>query len=235
MDEEQLQQNPVTEEKKWFTPLAQVTPVSKGLAAALFVLLPFIGFWLGMEYGKTCAQETAVPVVPVPAEQIVEEDVDVISGEDGDTEEMVSNDAVEVVNDDEQPEEGAATFSYKYTFSVQGTAETLTINKDGTWEYTNDLPGTETETPGNRSGTLDADTLQEVHALTDSYNVLEFTIEQEDDPALLCEGYLIWEYEADGEEVTLRSPCAPEDTEDTRAVLDAMSELQKEIAILVLQ
>lgn len=36
---------------KWYTPLTRVTTLSKYLAMALFVMLPFVGFWLGVEYG----------------------------------------------------------------------------------------------------------------------------------------------------------------------------------------
>ncbi len=33
--------------EKWYTPLTRVTPLSRVLAAVLFVVLPFVGFWLG--------------------------------------------------------------------------------------------------------------------------------------------------------------------------------------------
>lgn len=38
--------------KKWHTSFTCVTPFSKYLALALFVALPFAGFWLGVEYEK---------------------------------------------------------------------------------------------------------------------------------------------------------------------------------------
>lgn len=37
---------------RWYTPLTKVTSVSKALALALFVALPFIGFW----FGTLCAE-----------------------------------------------------------------------------------------------------------------------------------------------------------------------------------
>jgi hypothetical protein len=40
-------------EDNWYAPLNRVTPLSKYLALALFVALPFAGFWLGMSYGKS--------------------------------------------------------------------------------------------------------------------------------------------------------------------------------------
>lgn len=36
---------------KWYTPLTRVTPLSKYFAMALFVVLPFVGFWTGVEWG----------------------------------------------------------------------------------------------------------------------------------------------------------------------------------------
>jgi len=41
--------------KKHFT---SVTPLSRYLALALFVALPFVGFWLGMEYAGTSDEQT---------------------------------------------------------------------------------------------------------------------------------------------------------------------------------
>jgi len=37
--------------KKKFDP-HKVTPLSKGIALALFIAIPFIGFWLGTRYQK---------------------------------------------------------------------------------------------------------------------------------------------------------------------------------------
>jgi hypothetical protein len=37
--------------------LTQVTPVSKYLAGALFIILPFVGFFLGMEHGRIASLE----------------------------------------------------------------------------------------------------------------------------------------------------------------------------------
>jgi hypothetical protein len=31
----------------------EVTPLSKGLAMFMFIVLPFVGFFLGVEYGKS--------------------------------------------------------------------------------------------------------------------------------------------------------------------------------------
>lgn len=35
----------------WHAPLNRVTTFSKYFALALFIILPFVGFWLGVEYG----------------------------------------------------------------------------------------------------------------------------------------------------------------------------------------
>lgn len=44
--------------------LTQVTPVSKYLALSLFIILPFVGFFLGMEYGRTASlQEMVEPSI----------------------------------------------------------------------------------------------------------------------------------------------------------------------------
>ena len=45
----------------WYAPLTKVTPVSKVLALVLFIALPFIGFWFGVQY----ANERADGVVPI--------------------------------------------------------------------------------------------------------------------------------------------------------------------------
>ncbi len=50
--------------------LKTVTPLSKTLAFALFIILPFIGFFIGMEYGKMHAysqqeqQSIFMPYIP---------------------------------------------------------------------------------------------------------------------------------------------------------------------------
>jgi hypothetical protein len=38
--------------------LTTVTPISKFLAMLLFILLPFVGFYLGMQYGKISTTQT---------------------------------------------------------------------------------------------------------------------------------------------------------------------------------
>lgn len=42
----------------------KVTPLSKWIALALFVALPFIGFWWGMQYGETAAYLNMPPAAP---------------------------------------------------------------------------------------------------------------------------------------------------------------------------
>jgi hypothetical protein len=37
----------------WHTPLTTCTPLSKYLAMAVFIALPFVGFWVGVEYGQS--------------------------------------------------------------------------------------------------------------------------------------------------------------------------------------
>jgi hypothetical protein len=54
MDEEQAHIPQSTEEKSanqtWYTPLTKSTSLSKYFAMAVFIVLPFIGFWLGVRY-----------------------------------------------------------------------------------------------------------------------------------------------------------------------------------------
>ncbi len=47
--EEQATNSPSKE--PWYAPLNRVTPLSKTLAAILFIVLPIIGFWKGYQYG----------------------------------------------------------------------------------------------------------------------------------------------------------------------------------------
>jgi len=62
MEQENLQSEMVDQEDK-FANLKKVTPLSKLLALALFVALPFIGFWVGYNYA---------PVEVVEVEKVVE-------------------------------------------------------------------------------------------------------------------------------------------------------------------
>jgi hypothetical protein len=43
----------IRETNSWYTPLTKMTPLSKYLAMALFIAMPFLGFWLGMQYAVT--------------------------------------------------------------------------------------------------------------------------------------------------------------------------------------
>jgi hypothetical protein len=45
--------------------LTTVTPLSKALATALFILLPFMGFLFGVQYQSTSVQ-TVLPILPTP-------------------------------------------------------------------------------------------------------------------------------------------------------------------------
>jgi len=44
--------------------LTTVTPFSKALAMGLFILLPFVGFWFGTQYGGTYTAENTISVSP---------------------------------------------------------------------------------------------------------------------------------------------------------------------------
>jgi hypothetical protein len=52
--------------------LTTVTPLSKALATALFILLPFMGFLFGVQYAQSIAsQQTQVPLIPLtPADTL---------------------------------------------------------------------------------------------------------------------------------------------------------------------
>jgi hypothetical protein len=75
MNEEQTHVSLPTEVKsanqKWYTPLTHCTPLSKYFAMAIFVVLPFVGFWLGLQYvtaptGSTSVgNHTSSPSLPV--------------------------------------------------------------------------------------------------------------------------------------------------------------------------
>lgn len=45
-----------------YVSLTTVTPLSKAIAFLLFIIMPFIGFYLGMEYQKTMDSVTSIPV-----------------------------------------------------------------------------------------------------------------------------------------------------------------------------
>lgn len=49
-----------------FTHLTKVTPVSKYLAAFIFIILPFIGAWVGYQYGVSHKQVSVVTPIVVP-------------------------------------------------------------------------------------------------------------------------------------------------------------------------
>jgi hypothetical protein len=78
MEEETQQVEEPVKEEKWHTPLARATSLSKYFAMVLFVVLPFVGFWLGMEYasheytGVVVQRKTNPPVTerPVPESAI---------------------------------------------------------------------------------------------------------------------------------------------------------------------
>lgn len=55
--------------QRWYTPLTHNTPVSRTLAALLFTALPFMGFWLGVEWAT---REMGKGNLPVPQPGIVE-------------------------------------------------------------------------------------------------------------------------------------------------------------------
>ncbi len=60
MQETQTETN--LERDKWYSPLTRVTPLSKYLSLALFIILPFVGFWLGVGYGEKVMQSSVVNV-----------------------------------------------------------------------------------------------------------------------------------------------------------------------------
>jgi hypothetical protein len=39
--------------ESWHAPLNKVTPTSKILAAVVFISLPFLGFWLGLQFAAS--------------------------------------------------------------------------------------------------------------------------------------------------------------------------------------
>jgi hypothetical protein len=47
-----IQPEEQSHDEKWYVPLTRVTPLAKYSAMVLFVVLPFVGFWLGVEYGR---------------------------------------------------------------------------------------------------------------------------------------------------------------------------------------
>lgn len=67
MEENAVGGNQVMEKKRW---LFSVTPLSKYLAMALFVLLPIAGFFLGMEYQKAISVVDGEKVPPSPSGKI---------------------------------------------------------------------------------------------------------------------------------------------------------------------
>jgi hypothetical protein len=51
---------------KWYTPLTTVTSVSKILAGLIFIAMPFIGFWWGMQYENEVGPQIIESVVYIP-------------------------------------------------------------------------------------------------------------------------------------------------------------------------
>lgn len=51
METEYTQPQAGAEEGEWYTPLTTVTTLSKTLAVLVFIVMPFVGFWWGMQYG----------------------------------------------------------------------------------------------------------------------------------------------------------------------------------------
>lgn len=51
--------------------LTTVTPLSKALAAALFIIFPFIGFYLGIQYQKGITPLISNQVTPSPTPQTI--------------------------------------------------------------------------------------------------------------------------------------------------------------------
>ncbi len=50
--------------------LFEVTTVSKSLAAILFVILPFVGFWIGTKYSKEINSEVQIVTIPSSVNEV---------------------------------------------------------------------------------------------------------------------------------------------------------------------
>jgi hypothetical protein len=62
---------------KWHAPLTTVTTLSKALAVIIFIALPFIGFWFGMQYGaQSNSYESLVVEVPAVAERSYKSEIE---------------------------------------------------------------------------------------------------------------------------------------------------------------
>lgn len=66
----------------WLAPLEQVTSVSKVLAAVLFVVLPFVGFYLGYEAGTAKGLKYGYSQIEMPPQSVDNEQMPPV-GEDG--------------------------------------------------------------------------------------------------------------------------------------------------------
>jgi len=51
------EQVPEAEKEVWYTPLCRATPLSKYLAMLIFIIMPFVGFWLGYQYSTVSKNE----------------------------------------------------------------------------------------------------------------------------------------------------------------------------------
>ena len=49
-EQQSLTENKMIEMGTWYAPLTKETPLSKYFSLALFIFLPFLGFWFGVEY-----------------------------------------------------------------------------------------------------------------------------------------------------------------------------------------
>jgi len=122
--------------EKWYAPLARVTPFSKYLALGLFVVLPFLGFWLGVGYGQsiTPMRDSDDPV-PAPTDSVYGDISDVPIGKYY-SEGCVTVPQEDLLNDEHNEysssEDIICTFKVHndlplYTFEVRGSMATVRV------------------------------------------------------------------------------------------------------------
>lgn len=116
------------QEAKWSTSLTTVTTLSKTLAAIVFIVLPFFGFWLGMQYGAVMYTESGSVIAGDEIENVVSKvrDIPVLQEEPpkaNGTEETPLT-----------PNETTAEGEIKDCFPYGGTIETV-LNTSGWFSF----------------------------------------------------------------------------------------------------
>lgn len=137
----QSQPNPAPELRpdNWYTPLTRVTVFSRVLAGALFLLLPFAGFWLGMEWDNTVS-----PTVDLPVLEAIQETSTTTSDS------LIPNPQIEAGWEEYRMGPTPVSFwyppeTYEFSFSSQNESAQFLLDREG--QGVEDLLGADKDIP----------------------------------------------------------------------------------------